>query len=232
MKKRVSKSKAPQSFAAVHRQSVERIASGLRPVKPSRPPLVQLAWWMVGTAVLGGLLRTWMPLRSDLPESLASLPFDLMLVLTFWGALMAAWAALEASFPDGERGTKWKFGAAGFSWLVGLLLFLLFTPWAGGGYPFQVSFSSCFAALFLIGIVPWIGLGWLIRRNAPLNPGRVAWWAGVSAFLLGLGAVTLHCGSHNLAHVCLEHFLPVLAYSALAGWLGSRWLCAWKRKPL
>lgn len=232
MKKRSSKPRGSQDFTAVHRRSVERLASGLKPAKPSWRPRIQLAAWGGGVLILGLLLWTRMPLRSDLPENLAALPFDFILIFCFWGALMAAWAALEAGIPGGEEGAVWKFAAACFSWFSALLLFLLFTSWVGGGYPFRFSFSSCFVVVFLVGIVSWLGLGWLIRRNAPLHSGRAGWWAGVSSFLLGLGVITLHCGSHNLTHVCLEHFMPVLAYSALTGWLGSRWLCAWKRKPL
>lgn len=84
----------------------------------------------------------------------------------------------------------------------------------------------------MVGVVAWVGLGLILRHNAPLKPLKVGLWAGISSFLVGLGVCTLHCGSHNFTHICLEHFLPVLAYSGLIGWLGYRWLCAWKRKPL
>ena len=183
-------------------------------------------------SVLTFLYLSRVSLRGDLPGNLSLFTYDLLVVLVFGGAALAAWGAIEASIPAGEAKGKWKTWLAFLLYSVAFLLFVLFLPWGPENYPNHSLFSSCFVVVLLVGLVCWIGLGFFIRHNAPLNPRRVALWAGISSFLVGLGVVTLHCGSHNLAHVCLEHFLPVLAYSWLISWVGYRWLCSWKRKPL
>jgi len=154
------------------------------------------------------------------------------MLLIFAGAALAAWGAIEASFPGEKTGGKWRFFLSCFLWFGAALLFVIFLPWKAENYLDHVTPLPCFVVVFFIGLFFWIGLGILVRGNAPLNPKRVGWWSGVASFLLGLGVITLHCDSHNLYHVCFEHFLPVVAYSWLAGWLGAWWVSAWKRKPL
>ncbi len=216
----------------VHGQAVERLASGLRPVKSPMPIWGQWLLWVAGMGTLAALVFSRLSLRGDLSVNGSALVFDFMVFLIFAGAALAAWGALDAGIPGGEAKGKWKVGSAMLLYGLAFLLFLLGQPWETAGYSFHIAFSSCFVAVFLVGLVSWMGLGLLIRANAPLDSRRAGVWAGISAFLVGLGFITLHCGSHNLAHICLEHFLPVLAYSWLTGWLGYRWLCSWKRKPL
>lgn len=216
----------------VHGQAVERLASGLRPVKSPTPIWGQWLLWVAGMSVLAALVFSRVPLRGDLSGNGPSLALGGMVFLIFMGAALAAWGALDAGIPGGEAKGRWKVGSAMLLYGLAFLLFLLCLPWETADYSFHPALSSCFVVVLLVGLVSWIGLGLLIRHNAPLNPKRAGVWAGVSAFLVGLGFITLHCGSHNLVHIFLEHFLPVLAYSWLTGWLGYRWLCSWKRKPL
>jgi hypothetical protein len=232
MKKPVSKLKEEKGMPAIHQKVVERLANGLSPVKPVVSSFVQWLSWMAIVVTVVSVLLFFMPLRADLSLNLKSIPFDFMMLFIFAGAALSAWGAIEASFPGGEQVGKWQLPLASLLWVGAGLLFVLFIPWKAENYLDHITPLPCFVVVFFIGLVFWIGLGILVRGNAPLNARRVGLWSGVSSFLLGLGVITLHCDSHNLYHVCLEHFLPVLAYSWLVGWLGTRWVSAWKRKPL
>ncbi len=233
MKRKNSKHKVEKGMPSIHCEAVERLTHGLKPVKSPMPVWGQWLCWVAGISLLVGLFLIRVSFRGDFADNWAHLSFQLMTVLIFVGAALAAWGAIEASIPAGESQGKWKTWVAVLLYGLAFLLFVLFLPWdAAENYPHHPFFSSCFVVVLLVGLLSWLGLGLLIRHNAPLNARRVAVWAGLSAFLVGLEVVTLHCGSHNLTHICLEHFLPVLAYSWLIGWLGYRWLCSWKRKPL
>jgi hypothetical protein len=232
MKKPVLKPKEQKGMPAIHPVAVERLARGLEPVKPAAAPLIQWLSWLGTAAIAVFLLFSRMPLRADLSLSLKSPPFDLMMIFIFSGAVLSAWGAIEASFPGETPGIKWKFVLSCLLWVGAGLLFVFFIPWKAENYMDHFTPLPCFVVVFLIGSLFWVGLGALVRRNAPLSPGRVGLWSGLSSFLVGLGVITIHCDSHNLYHVCFEHFFPVLAYSWLAGWLGARWVSAWKRKPL
>lgn len=231
MKRKNSKPKTEKGMPPIHGQAVERLAQGLRPAKTPMPLWGQWLCWIVVIGGLTALYLSQVSLRDDM-QSLSSFTYDLLVALIFVGAALAAWGALEASIPAGESKGKGKARLAFLLYGLAFLLFILFFPWNMENYPHHPLHLSCFVISLLVGVVAWVGLGLLIRHNAPLNAKRVGVWAGVSAFLVGLGVVTLHCGSHNIAHVCLEHFLPVVVYSWLVGWLGYRWLCSWKRKPL
>jgi hypothetical protein len=232
MKKPVLKPKAQKGMPAIHQMAVERLAHGLEPVKPATPPLLQWLSWLGVAAIVVCLLFFYMPLRADLSLSLKSPPFDLMMIFIFSGAVLAAWGAIEASFPGEESGMKWKLILSCILWIAAGLLFVFFIPWKAENYMDHITPLPCFVVVFLIGSLFWVGLGILVRGNAPLSPGRVGLWSGLSSFLVGLGVITLHCDSHNLYHVCFEHFLPVFVYSWLVGWLGAKWVSAWKRKSL
>jgi hypothetical protein len=233
MKKTNRSIKIQKGMPQVHGEAVQRLTHGLKPVKPLMPLWVQWLCWVAGIAALVALYMARISFREDFADNIARPSYGLMVVLIFLGAALAAWGAIEASIPAGESKGRWKYWLAILLYGSAFLLFVVFLPWdSAENYPHHPLLSSCFLSVLLVGTVGWLGLGLLIRHNAPLNAPRVAFWAGISAFLVGLEVVTLHCGSHNLAHICLEHFLPVLVYSGLVGWLGSRWLCSWKRKPL
>lgn len=231
MKRKVQKTKTDKGMPSVHGLAVEKLTHGLVPVRSPMPVWAQWFFWAGGVTVLTVFLLSRVSLRDDL-QSLSPLVYDPLVVLIFAGAALAAWGVLESSIPAGETKGKWKTRVAVLLYGLAFLLFIFFLPWNMENYPHHPLHLSCFVVSFVVGVVVWVGLGLLIRHNAPLNSRRIGIWSGIAAFLVSLGVVTLHCGSHNLAHVCLEHFLPVLAYSLVIGWLGSRWLCAWKRKSL
>ena len=217
---------------SIHQVMVERLSSGLRPVRAPYAIKVQWLLWLSSALVLGLLFFTKMPLRDDLKESLTTPAFDVMILFIFAAAALSGWGTIEASIPGEENKGKWKQKTAATLWGSAALIFLLFMPCNADNYLEHKTFMPCLLTVLVIGTVYWFLLSLIIRRNAPLNSRRMGVWTGLSAFLFGLGIITLHCGSQNLYHVLFEHFLPVLAFSWLMGWLGARWLSGWKRKPI
>jgi hypothetical protein len=171
-----------------------------------------------------------LPMRSDLHGGDSVAGGQVLFILA--GAGLAAWAALESSVPAESLRGRWQAKTALFLWALAAVWALTASPGPWTAYWPALSMHSCFVAVFLSGLVSWAGLVLLLARNAPTRAFRAGLWAGLSAFLLGLGAVTLHCPSGDLFHVCMEHFLPVLIYSGVMAWAGVGWLSGWKKKPL
>jgi hypothetical protein len=214
----------------IHAQMVDHLSAGLKPATVIAPPWVQWILWAILAAILTGMAIDWFPLRADLGENLALLPFDGLLLCLFGGALLAAWGAIESSVPAEEPKGRRKILAALGLGCGAFILFLLFLPWQMGHYMDHTSRLPCFVVVLVSGSVIWFPLAFLISKNAPLNPARAGFGAGVAAFLMGSAIITLHCDSRDLGHILVEHFLPVLAYSYLVSWAGIFWLSRWKRK--
>jgi len=88
---------------------------------------------------------------------------------------------------------------------------------------------DCFKAIALIGVVPWILLGWRLSRNASFSAKWTGAWSGVSAFLLGSLVTLMHCGYWEAGHMVAVHLLTVAFFSFLTTWLGAMWFSRWKK---
>jgi hypothetical protein len=119
------------------------------------------------------------------------------------------------------------------SLLLGLFTVpIVFFPMPVGGFDLVSSFRICCGCIYigaLVGVVPWLGLGLLLARNASFHPGWTGAWAGVSAFLLGAGAIQLHCPAWDMEHVMLGHLFPVALMTVAAAWVGTGWFSKWRR---
>jgi hypothetical protein len=213
----------------VHHQMVDQLSAGLQPVRPLWPPWAQWSLWVVLAVGVTAAALGWLPFRADLAQNLGLFPFDALLFCLFGGALLAAWGAIESSVPaEEERGRRKILAALGLG-CGAFILFLLFLPWQIGHYMDHTSRLPCFVIVLGTGCLVWFPLAFLLARNAPLEPVRAGFGAGVAAFLVGSGIITLHCDSRDLVHILVEHFLPVLLYSYLVSWIGIVWLSKWKR---
>jgi hypothetical protein len=213
-----------------HDQLVNRIVIDSKPSPTVTPAFAQWALWFAAALILSGIALGMMGM--DPSETLLSLPLGLFYVLVlFAGAGLAAWEAIASSLPGRERGMIRK----GFSLLLLAVIYILpFFLLNGGGQAFDpwkelVEGWACFRAVSLVGLVPWVFLGWRLSKNAAFHPLWTGAWSGASAFLLGSLTVQMHCPNLNSGHIWMAHLLPVALFTLVAGWIGAFWFSRWRK---
>ena len=214
-----------------HDNLVGKIVTDSKPAPPVTPALTQWGLWLLSAMVISGVALGMMGM--DPGGSLMALPRgSLYIGLLFAGAGLAAWEAISSSLPGREKGMIRK----------GISLFLLVSVYAfpffllnGGCHSFDpwkefVEGWACFRAISLLGLVPWVLLGWWLSKNASFHPFWSGAWSGASAFLLGSLTVQLHCPNLEAGHLWMAHLLPVAFFTLAAGWLGAAWFSRWRKK--
>lgn len=174
-------------------------------------------------ALAGSALMGW---RVDLGPRLADIRFWIVAGLQI--AVCAAGEGLLAAlavpgrrrFPLGA-----KAGLALLAVLVGVLLSR--TPWVEiFPWPRWLGFGLyCTARAVVVGLLPFLGGLWLMRRAACAFPRLSGATLGLVAASLGAFALHWSCDLSEPAHVALWHiFVPGALLGAGGGWAGSRWL--------
>jgi hypothetical protein len=78
----------------------------------------------------------------------------------------------------------------------------------------------CALMTSMLAVVPWIALAVLVRRGAPLFPGRDGALVGAAAFLSSFALMRVKCPIDEGMHLLIWHFLPALAGIALSACAG------------
>lgn len=219
------------NMARVHDDLVGKILSDAKPAPPVTPALAQWVLWFGAALVISALALGMMGMDST--QSLLGRPLGFLYVFTlFAGAGLAAWEAITSSIPGRDKGFLRKT----LSFLLLLLVYALpFFLLGGEGHAFDpwkelVDGWACFRAISLVGLVPWIFLGWRLSKNAAFHPLWTGAWSGASAFLLGSLTVQMHCPNLEAGHVWMAHLLPVALFTLVAGWIGAFWFSRWRKK--
>jgi hypothetical protein len=225
------KSSGPRAgMPAVHAGLVRDLVGGLKPVRPVWSAWVQwLLWLLIAVATTAAALF-WVLPEGALLSSLAAIPRSAFLVLTYLASAAAAWGAILSSLPGRTPG-RWTRAITVVLLASLVALPLLFAP-RSVSPGFSQMFRICCGCVYVgavVGIAPWLGLGWMLSRNASFHPGWTGAWAGVSAFLLGLGVAQIHCAIWEMDHVMMGHLLPVGVMTAVASVIGAFWFSRWKQ---
>ena len=198
---------------------MERIVAHLRPVSRLRSPGLRLAVWsMLEFVLLVFVFRH--SGRTDLMLQLTS-PWYLIVFGGFAAAgVIGAAFALRAAVPGGgpssiEVGLFLSVAAAS-------ALLLVHQPFNG-----EITLGNfinegkpCALMTLMLSAIPWIALAVLVRRGAPLFPGRDGALVGAAAFLSSFALMRVKCPIDEAMHLFVWHFLPALpgiAFSACAG---------------
>jgi hypothetical protein len=177
------------------------------------------------------VLALWLMKPASWEKSLQP-PAVAYLAALFLGAALAAWQAVASSIPGRKTGRAQAVLLVVFLAAVLGLPFLLFVP--QGEEIFEIEDilkcgPDCFKAIALIGVLPWILLGWKLSRNAAFSAKWTGAWSGVSAFLLGSLVTLIHCGYWEAGHMVAVHLLTVAFFSFLATGVGAWWFSRWKK---
>jgi hypothetical protein len=210
---------------------VQNLVGDLKPVHAVWPAWAQwLSWFAVAACVTVGALHYLKP-QEDLTSVLGQIPHSAFLILVYAASALSAWGAIVTSLPGRTQGTAQKALTLALLAVV-VAMPLLFFPRSPGHPGFLQLFHVCCGCVYVgavVGIVPWLATGWMLSRNASFHPGWTGAWAGVSAFLLGLGVVQMHCSAWEMDHVMMGHILPVALMTGAATWAGTFWFSRWKR---
>lgn len=207
----------------------ELVAHLVREARPVRrmPKRALLVPALFGSSVLvalaGSATMGWRPdLAPRLEEGRFWLVTGLLLVVCAVGETMLT----KLSVP-----TRWRFpfglkvALALLATLAGVLFsdapWLEISPWTrwlGVGL-------YCTGRAVVVGLLPFLGGLWLMRRGAPAFPRLSGAILGVVAIGLGAFALQWSCDLSEPAHVAIWHLaLPGALAGAAGSWAGSRWL--------
>jgi hypothetical protein len=213
---------------AVHDALVARLVDDARPVRlPWTPGRRLVAWVVGGTALTVAIaLADGVPnLAHRLTEPLFAAQLASLGMAAGWCALLA----LRAGVPGRAPSAGALVLAAGLTTTaVALTLAHAAVPVDDAGAFIQIGLS-CAGSCLLVGALPWLVLMALLRRGAPLAPGRAGALAGAAALLLAAAATRTACPlGDGRWHFLVWHVAPVALAAALSAAAAARWLRHWR----
>lgn len=218
-------------MAQVHDQLVDRIVSNAPPVKPVTSVFVQWSIWLALSTVVTVIFLLIFHVQTNAGQVLGEMPPLAFLITAYLGSALAAWQAVASSVPGRQMGRGYMV----LSFLVlAALVFIPFAFFYPSGAPFDVwgafvNGMECVQGVCVVGLLPWVFLGWRLSRNASFRPAWTGAWSGVSAFLLGTVTVQLHCPSWDARHMVVAHLLPVVLLIFFTTFIGSFWFARWRK---
>ncbi len=222
--------KKNKDLTRFHQKLVNDLLAQTGPVKPMASPWAQWGVWFLTATVLVFLVL-WVIKPTHLDASMQPAAMGYLIAL-FLGAALAAWQAVASSIPGRNTSRLHLILLIVFLAAVIILPFVFFIPKGEEIFEWDDIVKcgpDCFKAIALIGIVPWILLGWKLSRNATFNVKWTGAWSGVSAFLLGSLVTLMHCGYWEAGHMVAVHLLTVAFFSFLTTWLGAMWFSRWRK---
>jgi len=209
---------------------IERLAKELQPVRPLPRPGIRATVWLLGAAAYVGALAVAMT-AGRLPAGIGDVRMWLPLVAAFLATLLAARGAFASVVPGHAANAVGTLVLAALVWLGALVAT---SEWQ---LPAAAIASArhewvCVAVIVGGGVPLMVLLAAMLRRGAPLKPGRTA---ALAAMTVGTLANVGACWS--LPHASNEitlvwHGGTVLALvlvAAVAGRLVFTWRTAVRR---
>jgi hypothetical protein len=200
---------------------VERLALGVRPVRPLRTPWVRGASWSLAASLYLGLLAVLMTSRDDLAANAAAPRFIVQQLAAIATSVSAAAAAFVSIVPGYSRRVLLLPAALATVWLTSTLVGSS-QEWPDtglAGLALQREWP-CVVTIVFGSTLPACCLMFMLRRGAPLTPRLTAALSALaSAGLAHVVACVSEPHSNNLV-VLLWHGATVFAIVCVAGALG------------
>ncbi len=171
---------------------IELLKTRAQPVKRLRPPLVRVAFWLVLTALVFGVLAAAHGARPDLAQQLARPEFALGLAASLLTGVLAATAAFVLSLPDRSRAWGLLPVPTLVLW-ISTVSYGCLTHWVDMG-PDGVRLGEaarCFATLLVTSLPLSLGLIVMLRHAAWLRPTAVTIAGGLAVAAMAATALSL-----------------------------------------
>jgi hypothetical protein len=209
-------------------QLIQDLAATARPVRPLARPHVRAAIWLaLSLGYVAAIMFALSP-RADLSLELSDPPFIIEEFAALATGVAAAVAAFATVVPGSSR--RWVIlpllplaiwlGSLGPGCIRELKQFGLY------GIPLEHNLL-CFPSIILLGAVPALTMGLMLRRGAPLTPHLSSALGGLAAAGIGNAGVRLIHPEDVTVMLLVWHVGGVMGLSILAGSAG-RYLLNWQ----
>lgn len=200
---------------------IRSLVAELRPVRRLPGPGSRALCWAGCAALCVFAGAAGFGFRVDLAERLQNARYlseSATLVLT---VALAARSAFELGVPNLARDLRWQLAALAMflTWFaqVAPLPHTLLTL-----APFSRSGLSCLHRTTCLALGPAVGMAWMLRRAAPLEPRSAGLFAALSvAALATLGTLAV-CANAEPLHGLVWHVAPVAIAALVGSALGAR----------
>jgi hypothetical protein len=207
---------------------VNRLALTVTPVRPLRRPWTRAAFWTLGTGLYLGVLTLVMASSDDFAANTIRPLFVAQQLLAIATSVIAAGAALGSVVPGHSKRAWLLLVLVASAWFASILVELP-NSWNAVGLAGLAIAGEwpCVVMIVVGGMLPAIGLAYMLRRGAPMTPRLTTGLSAVAA--AGLASVVA-CVSEphpNGLVVLVWHGGAVLALACLASGIG-RYVLPWR----
>jgi hypothetical protein len=204
------------------------LSERLEPISP-RAPVLRLAAWMGGGAMVSAVLMLWgLGMRPDMASAMGTSMFWTKFAYTLALGGLALWASERL----GRPGVKARWPAFGFALVIVLFALIAGSKLAMAPKPMRHpmlmghSAGLCPCLILALAIPLMIGAVLGLRGFAPTRPSLAGFAAGLSAGGLAAFVYAFSCNESAMPFVAVWYTLPVLlsgAIGALVGRFALRW---------
>lgn len=206
---------------------IERLASGLRPVRPLRPPLLRAGLWLAfALVVLVGIVGSH-GLRPDLAERFARPDFRLEWFASILTGVLAAVSTFYLSLPD--RSWRWALLPlpALVFWLATLGYGCLLDWYTYGPEGLVPGVSlECFQSIVTTSIPLGLGLLLMVRHAGSVRPTMTTTTGALAVAALAASGLSLYHHVDAAIMILIWH-IGTIAIVVTVGNLTGPWLLRW-----
>ncbi len=201
---------------------IQQLAASAAPVRLLPHPAIRAVGWLAAMLPWLVIAAITFGFRPDFVAQLSEPAFLFQIVFGLVTAFLAAIAAFAMSVPGFGAWRRAALMLMPVVWVVWFAAEALFTavatPEDAGGW-------VCLPALLVFGSVPLILLGLMLRRAAPLAPGRTLIFAALAAGALADAATSICHGATSAAHLVwhVAGVLILVAVGAVVAPAALRW---------
>ncbi|HVC52599.1 MAG TPA: DUF1109 domain-containing protein [Stellaceae bacterium] len=206
---------------------IDRLASGVTPVRRLRRPAMRAAGWLVLASIIAGLLIAGQGIRPDFRQSLADPGFLIGLAAAVLTGVCSATAAFMLSLPDRSRGWALLPLPSLALWLstIGYQCLTNWIAFDPDGMRWGET-ARCFATLVLASLPLSLAILVMLRYAALLRPSLVTVTAGLAVSAITAAIMSLIHNFDSSILILIWNFGVAAVIVGLSGTLGRRML-AW-----
>ena len=210
-----------------HINIIDRLVEEGAAIAAPASPLKLFAHWLVVTLVSTGLIVSFMTLRPDIADRLASPLFVMEIASLFFVTLTTAVSAVWLCYPDLRQNAKMVFlPLLPVAIFILLCLYRVSDPGTTSTPLIKSEGFDCTLCVISFAVVPGFWMFYLLRRNATTYPQSTGAISFVTSSSIGLLVLKLVEPNDSVLHLMQWHLSPIIFLAIIGTWLGKKYL-AW-----